>query len=187
MSLLFNIEGPKGSGKTSVTQELAAKFNAELLKFDSDVIVRNKDFTYAEEHDVIFERGILSYLIYDFLWDNGVSPLFQSDFSNKSITIKTPIQKNHFDQLMSKLKYKLVIIYAKDTAFLANNINMRHVTVGKGANTLEWDSLNGSNAYFKAMGQFLSEMYPGKVLCIDSQQFESTSAMTDFILQEIEV
>lgn len=185
MPILYNLEGPKGSGKSTLANALVSKYNnLEIRKFDSNNIVSNYEFEYAIDKDVIFDRGILSYQIYDWLWNNGISKLESNDFSTFNFFIKTPINKKHFDILFSKLKYKMVIFYSSDFDILKSRIENRNKETGKGANELEWSTLKDSNLYFKYMGLFLKELYPDKVELIDVAENKTVDEIIDFISNE---
>lgn len=183
MSLLFNLEGPKGSGKSTLGKSLCDKFeNCELRHFDSDNIVSNIDFNDIKKSDIIFDRGLLSYQIYDWLWNNGISHNINSDFSKTLIFYKEPLNKRHYDYLMSKVKYKYIILYSSDPEILINRIHKRNKLTNKGANELEWSTLINSNYYYEFMGKFLEKLYPSKVLLID---IAKTSNILELVLESI--
>lgn len=186
MSILFNFEGPKGSGKSTIINKFLDDYpNISVRKFDSNTIVTNDEFIYASKNDVIFDRGILSYQIYDWLWNNNISKQEKLDFSTYSLNIKTPINKEHFDYLIKNIKYKLVIFYSSDIELLINRINKRKAEINKGADELEWKTLHDSNLYFKYMGMFLQELYPDKVLLIDVNNNMNIDEMYNFIKKDI--
>lgn len=186
LSILFNFEGPKGSGKSTIINKFLDDYpNISVRKFDSNTIVTNDEFKNASKNDVIFDRGILSYQIYDWLWNNNISKREKLDFSTYSFNIKTPINKEHFDYLIENIKYKLVIFYSSDIELLINRINKRKVEINKGADELEWKTLSDSNLYFKYMGMFLKELYPDKVLLIDVNNNMTINEMYNFIKKDI--
>lgn len=186
MSILFNFEGPKGSGKSTIINKFLDDYpNISVRKFDSNTIVTNDEFKNASKNDVIFDRGILSYQIYDWLWNNNISKQEKLDFSTYSFNIKTPINKEHFDYLIENIKYKLVIFYSSDIELLINRINKRKAEINKGADELEWKTLSDSNLYFKYMGMFLKELYPDKVLLIDVNNNMTINEMYNFIKKDI--
>lgn len=181
--IIFNMEGPKGSGKSTFI-DCFLKNHSDVLymKFDSDVIVNNEALEIARSCDVIFDRGLLSYQIYDWLWNNDLSLKKSDDFSSTSISFKRPLNQKHYDTLMELVSGKYIILYSSDPNLLVDRIKSRKATIGKGANELEWQTLRDSNEYYKAMGQFLKYKYPDKVELIDVAGIGSVTDMYNYIM-----
>lgn len=188
--LLYNFEGPKGTGKSTLSKLLATHYElhnrvpVEIRHFDSDNIVSYKDLldTENESYDLIFDRGLLSYQLYDWLWDNGLSEAVDKDYLGLTVSLKQPVNKNHFDTLMNEIRYKYVILYSSNPELLEMRIEKRKREDGKGMTSLEKQTLRESNAYYKAMGEFLKYLYPGKVLLIDIADEQTPEELMEQIL-----
>lgn len=188
--LLYNFEGPKGTGKSTLSKLLATHYElhnrvpVEIRHFDSDNIVSYKDLldTENESYDLIFDRGLLSYQLYDWLWDNGLSEAVDKDYLGLTVSLKQPVNKNHFDTLMNEIRYKYVILYSSNPELLEMRIEKRKREDGKGMTSLEKQTLRESNAYYKAMGEFLKYLYPDKVLLIDIADEQTPEELMEQIL-----
>lgn len=188
--LLYNFEGPKGTGKSTLSKLLATHYElhnrvpVEIRHFDSDNIVSYKDLldTENESYDLIFDRGLLSYQLYDWLWDNGLSEAVDKDYLGLTVSLKQPVNKNHFDTLMNEIRYKYVILYSSNPELLEMRIEKRKREDGKGMTPLEKQTLRESNAYYKAMGEFLKYLYPDKVLLIDIADEQTPEELMEQIL-----
>lgn len=182
MSLLFNIEGPKGSGKSTLSRYMSNKYNATLEYFDSVRVVTDDDFSLNNLKDKkIFERGMLSYSIYGWLHNAQLTPTISRNFSNIEISTWSPLSKMHFDKLMSTIKYKYVVLYSSKPEILTDRIEHRFVSENKGATKDEFDVLLASNEMFKMWGQFLQYLYPDKVLLIDIAEVDDVESLVDII------
>lgn len=188
--LLYNLEGPKGVGKSTIGHALTTYFKQKngldiyLKHFDSNDILTNDILMESDKKDYIFDRGLLSYQLYDWLWNNGLSERYNKDYLGLSIRLKQPVNKQHFDQLMEKIQYKYIILYSSNEELLFDRISNREKLTGKGMNQLEKDTLVQSNKYFETMGQFLQYLYPEKVLLIDVTQFNTVDELKDYILKQ---
>lgn len=190
--LLYNFEGPKGTGKSTLSKLLAARYESnnhvpvEIRHFDSDNIVSYKDLldTESESYDLIFDRGLLSYQLYDWLWNNGLSECVEKDYLGLSVSLKQPVNKNHFDTLMNEIRYKYVILYSSNPDLLETRIENRRQESGKGMTPLEKQTLRESNAYYQAMGEFLKYLYPDKVLLIDIVDEQTPEELMEYILHK---
>lgn len=190
--LLYNFEGPKGTGKSTLSKLLATHYElhnripVEIRHFDSDNIVSYKDLldTESESYDLIFDRGLLSYQLYDWLWDNGLSESVNKDYLGLSVSLKQPVNKNHFDTLMNEIRYKYVIMYSSNPDLLETRIENRRQENGKGMTPLEKQTLRESNAYYQAMGEFLKYLYPDKVLLIDIADEQTPEELMEYILHD---
>lgn len=188
--LLYNFEGPKGTGKSTLSKLLANyhevhdKAPVEIRHFDSDNIVGYKDLLDAQDapYNLIFDRGLLSYQLYDWLWNNGLSECVEKDYLGLSVSLKQPVNKNHFDTLMNEIRYKYVILYSSNPELLEMRIEKRKHEDGKGMTPLEKQTLRESNAYYKAMGDFLKYLYPDKVLLIDIADEQTPEELMEQIL-----
>ena len=188
--LLYNFEGPKGTGKSTLSKLLATHYElhnrvpVEIRHFDSDNIVSYKDLldTESESYDLIFDRGLLSYQLYDWLWNNGLSECVEKDYLGLSVSLKQPVNKNHFDTLMNEIRYKYVILYSSNPDLLETRIENRRQESGKGMTPLEKQTLRESNVYYKAMGEFLKYLYPDKVLLIDIADEQTPEELMEQIL-----
>lgn len=190
--LLYNFEGPKGTGKSTLSKLLATHYElhnrvpVEIRHFDSDNIVSYKDLldTENESYDLIFDRGLLSYQLYDWLWDNGLSEAVDKDYLGLTVSLKQPVNKNHFDTLMNEIRYKYVILYSSNPDLLETRIENRRQESGKGMAPLEKQTLRESNAYYQAMGEFLKYLYPDKVLLIDIVDEQTPEELVEYILHD---
>lgn len=188
--LLYNFEGPKGSGKSTLSKLIADYYEVrkgrpvEIRHFDSDNIVGYKDLLDTQDHDLIFDRGLLSYQLYDWLWDNGLSESVDKDYLGLSISLKQPVNKKHFDILLNEIRYKYVILYSSNPELLETRIEQRRQENGKGMTELEKRTLRESNAYYQAMGEFLKYLYPDKVILIDIVDEQTPEELAEFILKE---
>lgn len=190
--LLYNFEGPKGTGKSTLSKLLATHYElhnrvpVEIRHFDSDNIVSYKDLldTESESYDLIFDRGLLSYQLYDWLWNNGLSECVEKDYLGLSVSLKQPVNKNHFDTLMNEIRYKYVILYSSNPDLLETRIENRRQESGKGMTPLEKQTLRESNAYYQAMGEFLKYLYPDKVLLIDIVDEQTPEELMEYILHK---
>lgn len=190
--LLYNFEGPKGTGKSTLSKLLATHYElhnrvpVEIRHFDSDNIVSYKDLldTESKSYDLIFDRGLLSYQLYDWLWDNGLSESVNKDYLGLSVSLKQPVNKNHFDTLMNEIRYKYVILYSSNPDLLETRIENRRQENGKGMTPLEKQTLRESNAYYQAMGEFLKYLYPDKVLLIDIADEQTPEELVEYILHD---
>lgn len=188
--LLYNFEGPKGTGKSTLSKLLANyhevhdKTPVEIRHFDSDNIVGYKDLLDAQDapYNLIFDRGLLSYQLYDWLWNNGLSECVEKDYLGLSVSLKQPVNKSHFDTLMNEIRYKYVILYSSNPELLEMRIEKRKLEDGKGMTSLEKQTLRESNAYYKAMGEFLKYLYPDKVLLIDIADEQTPEELMEQIL-----
>lgn len=188
--LLYNFEGPKGSGKSTLGKLIANYYEVhkgrpvEIRHFDSDNIVGYNDLLDTQDHDLIFDRGLLSYQLYDWLWDNGLSESVDKDYLGLSISLKQPVNKKHFDILMNEIRYKYVILYSTNPDLLETRIEERRQKNGKGMTPLEKQTLRESNAYYQAMGEFLKYLYPDKVVLIDIVDEQTPEELVEFILKK---
>ena len=188
--LLYNLEGPKGVGKSTIGHALTTHFKQKdsldiyLKHFDSNDILTNDILMESDKKDYIFDRGLLSYQLYDWLWNNGLSERYNKDYLGLSIRLKQPVNKQHFDYLMEKIQYKYIILYSSSEELLFDRISNREKLTGKGMNQLEKDTLVQSNKYFETMGQFLQYLYPEKVLLIDVTQFNTVDELKNYILKQ---
>lgn len=190
--LLYNFEGPKGTGKSTLSKLLANyhevhdKAPVEIRHFDSDNIVGYKDLLDAQDapYNLIFDRGLLSYQLYDWLWNNGLSECVEKDYLGLSISLKQPVNKNHFDTLMNEIRYKYVILYSSNPDLLETRIENRRQESGKGMTPLEKQTLREANAYYQAMGEFLKYLYPDKVLLIDIVDEQTPEELMEYILHK---
>lgn len=188
--LLYNFEGPKGTGKSTLSKLLANyhevhdKAPVEIRHFDSDNIVGYKDLLDAQDapYNLIFDRGLLSYQLYDWLWNNGLSEAVDKDYLGLTVSLKQPVNKKHFDTLMNEIRYKYVILYSSNPELLEMRIEKRKHEDGKGMTSLEKQTLRESNAYYKAMGEFLKYLYPDKVLLIDIADEQTPEELMEQIL-----
>lgn len=191
--LLYNLEGPKGVGKSTIGHALSNYFKQNghadiyLKHFDSNDILTNDILMESDKKDYIFDRGLLSYQLYDWLWNNGLSERYNKDYLGLSIRLKQPVNKQHFDHLMEKIQYKYIILYSSSEELLFDRIANREKLTGKGMNQLEKDTLVQSNKYFETMGQFLHYLYPEKVLLVDVTQFHTVEELRNYILKQSEL
>lgn len=182
--LLFNVDGPKGSGKSTLAKALSEKYQADHKYFDSKRVVTDDDFSLQNllVKDVVFERGMMSYMIYGFLWNAQQEFEVVRSFNEMQIKTWVPMSSMHFEKLFSTIKYKMIVLYSSDDRVLEERINYRESTTGKGASDLERSQLKDSNMLFKQWGEYFKYKYPDKILLIDVSQHDNIES----ILNEIE-
>lgn len=180
--LLYNIDGPKGSGKSTLAKELSNRYKARLEYFDSTRVVTDSDFDINFlKDDVIFERGMLSYMIYGFLWNAQQEFEVIHKFNEMTVKTWTPMSAMHFDKLIETIKHKFIILYSSDSDLLIDRINSREKETGKGATDFEMSQIKDSNQLFKSWGEYFAKKYPDKILLIDVLQFSSVDEIIDLI------
>lgn len=183
--LLFNIDGPKGSGKSTLATELSKRFNAKHEYFDSERVVVDSDFENLDENDVIFERGMFSYMIYGFLWNAQQKLEMTRHFSNMTFKTWAPLSEKHFEKLYDNIKYYSIILYSSDEELLFKRIDSRFLESGKGATSYELSQLIRSNQLFKAWGSYYKYVHPEKTLLIDVSQYQSIEELANYIETQV--
>lgn len=191
MTILYDIEGPKGSGKSTLTQMLMSTGVADELHYydgNWETLVTESS-VYADHNSkfkFIHERGFLSQIIYTLMSDANPDFEGRSFYDGPKMTFSTwrvtplPTMLNYIDLL----HHKLVIMYADDPELLLDRITKRKEQTGKYATEAELQVLKNSNILFKYFGQMLKELRPDKVMLFKIEHFGSTEAIMKSVLQE---
>lgn len=131
------LEGPDGSGKTTLANSLASKYG--LLYHHSSSLTAN-DYSYhvglLKTDGYVYDRFYLGEYIYSTLYNRSCK-LLPLDYS-----ILTTMVDKYDDTL-------LVILYSSDTSILVNRLNVR------GEDEFIINRINSANDMFKMFGHAL--------------------------------
>ena len=165
MTILCVIDGPKGSGKTTLASTIAERLNAEHVTFNADrrctqELIRS---CAASDTPYVFERGCLSELIYRWLWNS-------QNLTGQGVLDQPTRDRADFELLLDSTQ-AFVILTSSESDLLIERINGRFIESGKGMEDFERNELELSRVLFDAWGQILSAINPEKVhtLLIDSR------------------
>lgn len=192
MSILFNIEGPKGSGKSTLIRRMIDRKIATRSRgfsgdwnnlMTDDQVELDKDSAFSYIHD----RGYLSHFIYAFLM--SAEPDYNRVRCNgPKVEIFTWRAANieMISNYLDALENKMIILYTDHPQILIERIKNRKIEENKGATEDEWKVLEQSNQMFSLMAQFLKANFPDKVLAYRIESFTDSDELIDQILKDMD-
>lgn len=192
MSIVYNIEGPKGSGKSTLIRKMIERgladqsrgFSGKWEELMTDEIVEQDSSSNLR---YVHDRGYLSHFIYAFLM--SAEPDFNRVRCNgpkveimswRAANLK--MLSDYLDQVDSKM----IILYSDYSQILNDRISKRLEEEGKGASEAEWEVLERSNQMYKLMATFMKSVFPDKVLVYRIEEYSSTDLLLDQIIKDSE-
>ena len=192
MSIVYNIEGPKGSGKSTLIRKMIERgladqsrgFSGKWEELMTDEIVEQDSSSNLR---YVHDRGYLSHFIYAFLM--SAEPDFNRVRCNgpkveimswRAANLK--MLSDYLDQVDSKM----IILYSDYSQILNDRISKRLEEEGKGASEAEWEVLERSNQMYKLMATFMKSVFPDKVLVYRIEEYSSTDLLLDQIIEDSE-
>lgn len=190
MSIVYNIEGPKGSGKSTLIRKMIERgladqsrgFSGKWEELMTDEIVEQDSSSNLR---YVHDRGYLSHFIYAFLM--SAEPDFNRVRCNgpkveimswRAANLK--MLSDYLDQVDSKM----IILYSDYSQILNDRISKRLEEEGKGASEAEWEVLERSNQMYKLMATFMKSVFPDKVLVYRIEEYNSTDLLLDQIIED---
>ena len=190
MSIVYNIEGPKGSGKSTLIRKMIERgladqsrgFSGKWEELMTDEIVEQDSSSNLR---YVHDRGYLSHFIYAFLM--SAEPDFNRVRCNgpkveimswRAANLK--MLSDYLDQVDSKM----IILYSDYSQILNDRISKRLEEEGKGASEAEWEVLERSNQMYKLMATFMKSVLPDKVLVYRIEEYSSTDLLLDQIIED---
>lgn len=190
MSIVYNIEGPKGSGKSTLIRKMIERgladqsrgFSGKWEELMTDEIVEQDSSSNLR---YVHDRGYLSHFIYAFLM--SAEPDFNRVRCNgpkveimswRAANLK--MLSDYLDQVDSKM----IILYSDYSQILNDRISKRLEEEGKGASEAEWEVLERSNQMYKLMATFMKSVFPDKVLVYRIEEYSSTDLLLDQIIED---
>lgn len=190
MSIVYNIEGPKGSGKSTLIRKMIERgladqsrgFSGKWEELMTDEIVEQDSSSNLR---YVHDRGYLSHFIYAFLM--SAEPDFNRVRCNgpkveimswRAANLK--MLSDYLDQVDSKM----IILYSDYSQILNDRISKRLEEEGKGASEDEWEVLERSNQMYKLMATFMKSVFPDKVLVYRIEEYSSTDLLLDQIIED---
>lgn len=190
MTIIYNLEGPKGSGKSTLIRRMIERgladksrgFSGQWENLMTDEIVLND---HESKDRIIHDRGYFSHFIYTFLM--AAEPDFDRVKCNgPKVEIlswrATNIQM--IKDYMDKLEGKMIILYSDFPQILIERITKRQAEESKGATSDEWSVLEQSNQMFSLLSSFMKTQFPDKVLVYRIEEFSSPDELIDRILED---
>lgn len=190
MTIIYNLEGPKGSGKSTLIRRMIERgladksrgFSGQWENLMTDEIVLND---HESKDRIIHDRGYFSHFIYTFLM--AAEPDFDRVKCNgPKVEIlswrATNIQM--IKDYMDKLEGKMIILYSDFPQILIERITKRQAEESKGATSDEWSVLEQSNQMFSLLSSFMKTQFPDKVLVYRIEEFSSPDELIDRILKD---
>ena len=192
MSIVYNIEGPKGAGKSTLIRKMIERgladqsrgFSGKWEELMTDEIVEQDSSSNLR---YVHDRGYLSHFIYAFLM--SAEPDFNRVRCNgPKVEIMTwraanlKMLSDYLDQVDSKM----IILYSDYSQILNDRISKRLKEEGKGASEAEWEVLERSNQMYKLMATFMKSVFPDKVLVYRIEEYSSTDLLLDQIIKDSE-
>ena len=190
MSIVYNIEGPKGSGKSTLIRKMIEKgladqsrgFSGKWEELMTDEIVEQDSSSNLR---YVHDRGYLSHFIYAFLM--SAEPDFNRVRCNgPKVEIMTWRAANlkMLSDYLDQVESKMIILYSDYSQILNDRISKRLEEEGKGATDAEWEVLERSNQMYKLMATFMKSVFPDKVLVYRIEEYSSTDLLLDQIIED---
>ena len=192
MSIVYNIEGPKGSGKSTLIRKMIERgladqsrgFSGKWEELMTDEIVEQDSSSNLR---YVHDRGYLSHFIYAFLM--SAEPDFNRVRCNgPKVEIMTWRAANlkMLSDYLDQVESKMIILYSDYSQILNDRISKRLKEEGKGASEAEWEVLERSNQMYKLMATFMKSVFPEKVLVYRIEEYNSTDLLLDQIIKDSE-
>lgn len=189
MTIIYNLEGPKGSGKSTLIRRMIERgladrsrgFSGQWENLMTDEIV-SKD--HESNDRIIHDRGYFSHFIYTFLM--AAEPDFnrvKCDGPKVEILSWRATNIQMIKDYMDKLEGKMIILYSDFPQILIERIKKRQAEESKGATSDEWSVLDQSNQMFSLLSSFMKTQFPDKVLVYRIEEFNSPDELIDRILE----
>lgn len=190
MTIIYNLEGPKGSGKSTLIRRMIERgladrsrgFSGQWENLMTDEIV-SKD--HESNDRIIHDRGYFSHFIYTFLM--AAEPDFnrvKCDGPKVEILSWRATNIQMIKDYMDKLEGKMIILYSDFPQILIERITKRQAEESKGATSDEWSVLEQSNQMFSLLSSFMKTQFPDKVLVYRIEEFSSPDELIDRILED---
>lgn len=192
MSIVYNIEGPKGSGKSTLIRKMIERgladqsrgFSGKWEELMTDEIVEQDSSSNLR---YVHDRGYLSHFIYAFLM--SAEPDFNRVRCNgPKVEIMTWRAANlkMLSDYLDQVESKMIILYSDYSQILNDRISKRLKEEGKGASEAEWEVLERSNQMYKLIATFMKSVFPDKVLVYRIEEYNSTDLLLDQIIKDSE-
>jgi len=190
MTIIYNLEGPKGSGKSTLIRRMIERgladrsrgFSGQWENLMTDEIV-SKD--HESNDRIIHDRGYFSHFIYTFLM--SAEPDFnrvKCDGPKVEILSWRATNIQMIKDYMDKLEGKMIILYSDFPQILIERIKKRQAEESKGATSDEWSVLDQSNQMFSLLSSFMKTQFPDKVFVYRIEEFNSPDELIDRILED---
>ena len=190
MSIVYNIEGPKGSGKSTLIRKMIEKgladqsrgFSGKWEELMTDEIVEQDSSSNLR---YVHDRGYLSHFIYAFLM--SAEPDFnrvRCDGPKVEIMTWRAANLKMLSDYLDQVESKMIILYSDYSQILNDRISKRLEEEGKGATDAEWEVLERSNQMYKLMATFMKSVFPDKVLVYRIEEYRSTDLLLDQIIED---
>lgn len=192
MSIVYNIEGPKGSGKSTLIRKMIERgladqsrgFSGKWEELMTDEIVEQDSSSNSR---YVHDRGYLSHFIYAFLM--SAEPDFnrvRCDGPKVEIMTWRAANLKMLSDYLDQVESKMIILYSDYSQILNDRISKRLKEEGKGASEAEWEVLERSNQMYKLMAIFMKSVFPDKVLVYRIEEYNSTDLLLDQIIKDSE-
>lgn len=158
------IDGPQGTGKTTLVHELLA-LHPQLThqRWDAQRFMTHKALT---EPNTLHERGWTAEHVYNLLWN---------------VTHRPTITRDMLEYEVSQLDH-IFIYYADNVDDLVQRIDHRAQETGRVISPMEWDVLAHSNDLYIGLGRMLQRMAPDKVTLIEATSYSDPAAFAATLL-----
>lgn len=192
MTIVYNLEGPKGSGKSTLIRRMIERgladrsrgFSGQWENLITDDIVLSD---YESKDRIVHDRGYFSHLIYTFLM--AAEPDFNRVNCNGPKVEVLSWRATNIQMIkdyMEKLEGKMIILYSDFPQILIERITRRAAEENKGASSDEWSVLEQSNQMFCLLSTFMKSQFPDKVLVYRIEDFSTPDELIDKILIDSE-
>lgn len=192
MTIVYNLEGPKGSGKSTLIRRMIERgladrsrgFSGQWENLITDDIVLSD---YESKDRIVHDRGYFSHLIYTFLM--AAEPDFKRVNCNGPKVEVLSWRATNIQMIkdyMEKLEGKMIILYSDFPQILIERITRRAAEENKGASSDEWSVLEQSNQMFCLLSTFMKSQFPDKVLVYRIEDFSTPDELIDKILIDSE-